>query len=483
MQKKISLLYKNGVAGSIDKNLETAIYNLNVDRAVALACDNKRQRDYFLSVLARSGSTAENARYRAETLKDMLDNPSLLTDMLQLFRGYDNLQAETDEVLKEIFRYGLPTSSGGMLDCAYEELYVNAHFARNVIAYFSEICELFDRYEVKGEALTEMKSFCASMRDSKCITELENAAKCFRSENLENYRFDITVKVDTAFRAVNCSVSAVNDANAKEKKSLLSVFKKKTEVIVDVGTSASDNCEAALTHAINELSGIFADLSSGIYEVFKGLGEELCFYSVAVSLVSLMQSGGMYCSFPTVSDMEADELNAEGIWDLLLLSEGKDSASIVTNRVCLDKSIVARGDNNCGKTSFLRAVGSSVLFAQNGLPVPAKKMVCSVRGAIFTHFSSAEKEFTVGDAAGRFEGEVQDMAAIMDEIRPYSLLLLNETFQTTAYREGAEGMKEILDVLPLIGCKYVFVSHMSALFTLFNEGEVTVLTAKGFTLS
>ena len=234
---------------------------------------------------------------------------------------------------------------------------------------------------------------------------------------------------------------------------------------------------------MGELSGIFSDLAGGIYEVFRGMSDELMFFSVALQLITLMRSHGMYCSFPTVLEKEADTLKAEGIWDTLLLGEGKDSDSIVTNSVSLEKSIIARGDNNCGKTSFLRAVGSSVLFAQNGLPVPAKSMVCSVRSAVFTHFSSAEKEFAAGDAAGRFEGEVQDMAAIMNAIRPYSLVLLNETFQTTAYREGAEGMKDILDVMPLIGCKYVFVSHMKALFSLYTEDEETVLTAKGYVLS
>ena len=114
MQKKISLLYKNGIAGKTDKSLETAVYNLNIDRTVELACENKRQRDYFLSVICRDGASAENALYRAETVRDLLANPTLLPDMVQLFRGYDNLMAETEEVLKEIFRYGLPTSSGGI---------------------------------------------------------------------------------------------------------------------------------------------------------------------------------------------------------------------------------------------------------------------------------------------------------------------------------------------------------------------------------
>ena len=70
----------------------------------------------------------------------------------------------------------------------------------------------------------------------------------------------------------------------------------------------------------------------------------------------------------------------------------------------------------------------------------------------------------------------------MDAIIPYSLVLLNETFQTTAYREGAQGMKDILDVFPSINCKYVFVTHMSAIFEIFPKDEATVLTAKQFKL-
>ena len=483
MQKKVSLLYKNGIPGASDKDLEKAVYNLNIDRMIAVACKNKRQSDYFLSVLCRSGASAENAEYRAQVISDLTANPDLLPDLLQLFRGYDNLMVETEEVLGEIFRYGMPTTSSGMLDCAYEELYVNSHFAKNVIAYFSEICDLLDRCDVHGQALCEMKSFCTAMKESRCITELSEASMLFKSENAGAYQFEIQAELDNAMRVCKCCISDVTDVNVKEKKSLLSVFKKKDTSTVDVGSSATDNCEAALVQAIGELSGLFADIAGGIYEVFKGLSEELMFYTVAIDLLELMKKQGMPYCLPTVLDAEADTLSATQIWDILLLNEGKTKANIVTNDVDLSKSIIAKGDNNCGKTSFLRAVGSSVIFAQNGLPVPASSMTCSVRNAIFTHFSSAEKDFTDGDVAGRFEGEVQDMAQIMHNIRPYSLVLLNETFQTTAYREGAIGMKEILDVMPRINCKYIFVSHMKVLFSLFTKEEVSTLTAVGFRLT
>lgn len=193
----------------------------------------------------------------------------------------------------------------------------------------------------------------------------------------------------------------------------------------------------------------------------------------------------MSYTFPTVLEKEEAVLSAKGIYDMLLFTEGKKGDQIITNDITLNRAgILAMGDNNCGKTSFLRAVGSSVLFAQNGLFVCADSMTVSIFDGVFSHFSSEEKDFTeTNDAAGRFEGEVRDISAIINAVKPYSLILLNETFQTTAYKEGAVGMKEILDVMPLIKVKYIFVTHMKAIFPLFKDGEVTVLKADKFKLT
>ena len=482
MQKKISLLYLGNEAPKISEPLVTAIYNLNIDRMVNSSCDSKRQCDAFLDVISRECEGKETASYRAQILKDFIEFPELLSSLLQIFKGYDNLPEETEEVISEIFRYGMPASSTGMLDCAYEELYVNAHYARNVIAYFSEIYELFEEYEVKSEGLLAMKNFCRSINESRCITELEAAAENFKSEHLESYKFTLDTTLDEAARICACSVSAVTDAAAKEKKNILSVFKKNTPVSVQVGTACVDNAQAALSAAITELSGIFSDIGNAVYSVFKGIGAELNFYFVALCIEKRLRANGMHYTFAEVLDCEQDTLEATEIYDMLLLNEGKDVNSIVTNDVSLQKSILARGDNNCGKTSFLRSLGCAVLFAQNGMFVCAATMKTSIRSAIFTHFSSAEKDFSESDAAGRFEGEVKEIAAIIDAIRPFSLVLLNETFQTTAYKEGAQGMKDILDIFPDINCKYVFVTHMSAIFKIFPEGKATVLTAKGYKL-
>jgi len=487
MQNHISLLYRTAPATmETAQGIKEAIYNLNIDRMAEGACKNKRATDYFLSVLARTAPSIEDIKYRAEILRDFIRFPGLLSSLIQLFKSYDNLSFETEEMTKEIFRYGMPASASGLMDCTYEELYINAHYARNVIAYFSEIYDLFEDCAVESEGLLAIKNFCIQCKQSKCISIVESSAELFRSENPESYRFAVNAELDDAMAAVRCTLANIEDVSAKEKKNLLAIFKKKESIpsSVDVGSSAVDSVATAVTYAIGDLSRLFSDIAGGIYSVCYGLGEELQFYFTAIEIEKRIRALGMKYCFPTVCPQEENCLSAKGIYDMLLFNEGKKYESIVTNDVALDrKGIIAMGDNNCGKTSFLRAVGCAVLFAQNGLFVCADDMTVSIRSGIFSHFSSEEKDFTGSDdVAGRFEGEVIDIARIIDALTPYSLVLLNETFQTTAYREGALGMKEILDVFPDINVKYIFVTHMKAIFPLFEKGEVTVLKADKFKL-
>lgn len=485
MQEKISLIYENKKPRPVNAAVSRAIYDLNIDRMAENACSDKRSTDYFLSVISALPETASEAAYRSAILADFIKYPKLLSSLIQIFRSYDNLRSETDEMTKEIFRYGMPTSDSGMLDCTYEELYINAHFARNVIACFAEIGEAFAEFDPTSKGLIEMRDFCASMKESRCIEEVERAAERFRSESPEGYAFTVDCTLSESMCAAYSEISDMVDATQKEKNPLRSIFKRKNaRKEIDIGSSAADNAVSAVSAALSELSALFSDIASGIYSVFYGIGEELRFYTVACEIAKELTKAGMDYVFPTVKEKEALCLEASGIYDLLLLSEGKNSDSIVKNDiVCDSRGILAMGDNNCGKTSFLRAVGSAVLFAQNGLFVCADEMTVSMRNGIFTHFSSAEKDFTVGDAAGRFEGEVIDIAKMIDSLTPYSLVLLNESFQTTAYREGAEGMKAILEILPRINVTYIFVTHITAMTKLFKKGEVRLLRAEGFKLT
>ncbi len=478
----MKLLYLNEKK-SPSPALKDAIYNLNIDRMASYASSNRKQLDFFLSVLS-TPAEQNDALYRAEILRDFLEFPELLTELLQIFRTFDNLRFETEEMTREIFRYGVPAGAGGMLDCTYEELYINAHFARNVIACFSEMFELFSRFDVKSKGLCEMKRICVSIKESNCVERVERTAQSFRSESIDGYKFTVKAELDEQMHGVRFTLAEIREASEKEKKKLRDIFKKSQKnTVVDIGSSAEENVSFALTGAISELSGVFYDIASGLYSDFYGIGEELQFYCVACDMARVLKSKGMGYTFPSLLPAEDDRIVGTELFDMLLLSEGKDSKGIVKNDISLENhGMVVMGDNNCGKTSFLRAVGSAVIFAQSGMFVCADSFESSMRSGIFSHFSSAEKDFTIGDAAGRFEGEVIEIAKIINSLTPYSLVMLNETFQTTAYSEGSEGICDILEALPEIHAKYIFVTHMKSVPKLLADTEVTHLRAEGFRL-
>ena len=134
--------------------------------------------------------------------------------------------------------------------------------------------------------------------------------------------------------------------------------------------------------------------------------------------------------------------------------------------------LIVRGMTDSGKTVYLRAIAEAQLFAQAGLPVLAEKAALSVRHGLFSHFSSAEEEFLNKNARGRFDQEASELASIISSIKPYSLLLLNETFQTTSYKEGTESIYNILKFMPYLKTKYVFVTHLVNLFDYMKNENV-----------
>ena len=486
---RYSLLYAggggDGVNAESSQGIREAIYNLNIDRMVESACQSAINGEYFLSVLSKPLTEVGDVTYRREILQDLIDSPAVLDGLISVFKGYDSLREESEEMAKGIFRYGAGHSVDAMIDCAYERAYISAHFMRNVVAYINGISSVLSELTPASEGLRRLKEFCDRVTADGLIADAERTAELFQNETAENYRFRINLYHDALLRLERAELTDIVPKR-KERFNPLSALKpkKKEEIpsVVDIGTSAADNVDNATAFALEELADYYDAFGNGLFRRLYGMGEELRFFKAAYDLYKRLTDAGLPICYPTVLPAESNTMRAKGICDILLLGEGKDHSTIVPNDAVMGsgaEGILVRGDNNCGKTSFLRSVGTAQLFAQSGLFVCAEEFTASVRYGIFSHFSSAEKEFEdKNDAAGRFEGEVRDIAALLRKLRPYSLVLLNETFQTTAYREGAEGMKLILDALPINGTKYVFVTHMLTVFKLFGESADNVVMLK-----
>lgn len=492
---KFSLLYKNyreELHESLDRDeslmeeMSNTLYDLSIDKAVKAFCPNEESFVYFMEVLKNPLRSVEDIKYRQDILMDFISMPKLLEDLRLIFKSYDSLQTDWHEMRSSIYTYGVPNTVRGILDSTYESLRVTAGFARNTVSYFRSIHDTIEKYDVKSEGLEGIKSFCAEMTENESLDEISRISSYFTRDSIDAYEFKVRTCADDTMTIRSASLTDVteleNRSIGSSIKKLIGSFGKNRSADdtpeIDMGEFHLEDARSILSEAIYELYTVLSGITGNIYEFFRGVSGELSFYDTGLKYCRFLSSAGMPMSMPHMTEASEDTFKANELYDIHLIIEGLRNDSIVTNDIRIEKNndgLLFRGPNTSGKTSLLRAIGSAQIFAQAGLPVAASAAGMSVRNAVLTQFSSAEKDFNIGDVAGRFEGEVQDMARILDNLVPYSLVLLNETFQTTAYAEGAEGIRHILEALPRARVKYAFVTRLVQLFDCLDPERVKML--------
>ncbi|MEO7015117.1 MAG: hypothetical protein ABI067_01075, partial [Leifsonia sp.] len=119
--------------------------------------------------------------------------------------------------------------------------------------------------------------------------------------------------------------------------------------------------------------------------------------------------------------------------------------------------VVVTGANRGGKSTFLRSLGQAQLLTQCGLFAPADQFTTGVRAGIFTHFKRGED---ASMRSGKLDEELRRMSAIVDQVAPGSLILLNESFASTNEREGSEILRQVVDAFATAGVRVVLVTHL-----------------------
>lgn len=289
----------------------------------------------------------------------------------------------------------------------------------------------------------------------------------------------------------------------------------------------------------NILSGFVRELIDG----FSRLSEELTFYELALDYINMARQKELPLCYPEIIEPESDceQIKISRLYDLLLTGRALAAKDVMPNDVsfptgdsvaspacddsdtsCDNKSygaddddgsdtdddgsganrpdsdsiashsddnsdksaglagILITGENNSGKTVYLRSVGTAQLLFQAGLPVPCESARMRIFSAVYTCYAAAEKEFVSGNDAGRFEQEVREFSRLAERIQPNSLLLLNEVFQTTSYSEGAEGLYHILNYFMRHGVNFIAVTHLKELVLLYGGRICHLVTAPGY---
>ncbi len=473
---KYSILYKTEEL----RQASSLIYDLSIDRCIANISPDIRKNEYFCRILSSPLTNAENILYRRAILSDLWKNKALFSELKTLFGRYDKLKADWLELKGSGERVSAERGSEAMLDYVYSSLKVTALFPKTILSFFSSIVEAFEGYEIHSEGLTELRDYAAGLLNNKSLKEIEDISSHFMYNTPEDYDFGLVCSIGDALNCISAEICSVNERE-KKKNPILSILskKKKQDGTVDTGSHEAKAASLEiLGEAMYQTDRLLSDITDSIYDSLYGLSRELDFYEVALKYTEfLIQSGKPYC-YPSLT---GTQIKATELYDLFLLTEGK--CEVYPNDADFTgyNGVLIRGKNNTGKTTFLRSVVTAQLFAQAGLPVAARQASLPVFSGIYTHFSSAEEEFTAGDVSGRFEGEVKAVAEIMDKVTDGSLVILNETFQTTAYDEGSVAIEGILRALSKLGCHFIFVTHLTQLFEMLGNDVAKLETANGDT--
>jgi hypothetical protein len=208
---------------------------------------------------------------------------------------------------------------------------------------------------------------------------------------------------------------------------------------------------------IGLVAGALGQSTDHLLSFFRMLRSELGFYVGCLNLRDRLAGKGEPICFPEPLPAGKAILSGRGLYDLCLSLSVKEK--VVGNDVSADDKLLVMitGANRGGKSTFLRGIGLAQLMMQCGMFVPAESFRANVCDGIFTHYKREEDSSM---KSGKLDEELRRMSAIVDNLTPNSIVLLNESFASTNEREGSEIARQIVRALLETGIKVIYVTHL-----------------------
>lgn len=208
---------------------------------------------------------------------------------------------------------------------------------------------------------------------------------------------------------------------------------------------------------LNLVANATAQSNDHILDFFRMIQSELAFYVGCLNLDEQLEALDAPRCLAEVTVGDGPALDAQGLYDVALALNGK-RAVVGNDCQASGKSlIVITGPNQGGKSTFLRSVGQAQLMMQAGMTVPARSYTGGLCTSLHTHF---KREEDASMTSGKLDEELARMNAIVDRLTRGSMVLFNESFQSTNEREGSTIAEEICRQLMRHGVRVVFVTHL-----------------------
>ena len=481
----ISILFLNERISKAEPISERILYHLSLDRSFAHICADVKKRNRFLSVISDLTDDKNEILYRQEVLKDFENNPDLLDQIISLSTRFEELRVSQKDAGKEEYRLN---ATGTASSAASKNILgAQALCLKRALLFVKAYGELLAKFDLKSNGLKSLLTACKELYENPEFSKL--ITFCSKYENFSasgywdyKFTFNDEGRIEE-YALIDHRYIHVTDLDVKKKS--FSLFKKAEETnypCARVNLSKDGLFESLAIASFSDLTKLFSSISEQIFSRFGAVGHELVFYDVALKYINALSTKNTPLCYPKIS--VDNGITVKNLYDLYLLMSKPNPSDVIPNDFKLGESnggVLVFGNNGSGKTVYLRSVGTMQVLAQAGLPIPCESAEISLFSQLATQFSESEKEFCEGNDAGRFEQEVRELAAMVETLKEGSLVFLNETFQSTAYAEGAEGLYHLLKHFSSLNIRWILVSHLRQIEEMFEPNEASVLhTAEGY---
>lgn len=427
-----------------------AIHDAQLDLVVTKVLVDTTRVSKVVHTLENICLDEQTIMYRQSILKDLMYNRTLHTSLLKECASMEKANSDFEgcksqrskNKLKSVINIADVNTS--LRDYAYA--------FKKLIEVFIRLDYIFNENTVSSTGLKMLKQTIHRRVVSEGVEKLINLIDKII---ISGQAFSYNIVLDDYLIPTECNYIICDGKYEGEKFSL---FKKKYNNRVEINDKISEDNKKIVNDSYLRVVMILEQMFDVLFNEISYLAKDLYFYDFAIKLYDVLGEVNLQVCFPTVSTY-TKYVNTKDIYLGVRYFSEEISETIYGNTLKLEnnENSLVVGENNSGKTVFIRTNTINQIFAQTGLFVCADEAYFTIKNKIVTIFSGEEKDTNVG---GRFEKEVIDIKEIIDEVDENSLVIINEIFQSTFALDGKNALLDILDYFTESNVKWITVTHL-----------------------
>lgn len=443
----------------------------------------------FMALAEELSEDIPTIEYRLDCLEDFLNNPDLAQTFRPIIAELSGRRPGREEENSDIN--------------AFYEIKDKMDELSFFLASIGEINKIYKRikHSVRSAAMKGLFEFFEGLPDSE---EFKNIA-----ENLSELRDTFSKTIRSVKVGINFDGNMIPDSAGIIEVSYDKIYPKGNILERMVFGSLADkekfsgeehlnsltrhtpvDIDTALFRELSEYTNEFArrvaaamaSYRTSFFTDISELEQQLDYYEGAAAFIQSVRARGMPMCRPKLLPKSDRSLKLKNLYDLNFYKQmvGEDARAVLTDRIVtndieMDDSArfyMVTGANNGGKTTFARAVGLCQVMAQAGLYVPAESAEIALCDNLLTHFPRDEM---IGIDTSRFTMEMKELKAIVQNMSRHSMVILNESLQSTTPEDCMRIAEIHLEIIAASGARGLYVTHLSGLYN-----KLADFNAKGF---